>query len=50
MLLSGGLFTGLFVAAMKVTEEAEESKEAKEPAEAEEPSEEPQGEPVKAKS
>lgn len=44
-LLSGGLFTGLFVGAMKVTEAAEKA-EAKE--EKDEPAEEPDGEPAKS--
>jgi len=38
-LSSGGLFTGLFVGAMKMTEEAEEEEEAREPEEEAQPAE-----------
>lgn len=44
-LLSGGLFTGLFVGAQKLNEAAEESKE-----ESKEPEEAPEGEPEEAKA
>jgi hypothetical protein len=47
-LLSGGLFTGLFVAAMKVGEAAESAEEKKEPAPAEAPAGEETPEEVKA--
>ncbi len=42
-LLSGGIFTGLFVGAMKMTEASESARE-KEPQEAPEPAEEPEAE------
>jgi hypothetical protein len=48
-LFSGGLFTGLFVGAMKLTAESEKAEESKE-AEEEEPAAGPEGEPAKAKS
>lgn len=48
-LLSGGLFTGLFVGAMKMTEESESESEEKE-TEPEEAPAEPGGEPAKAES
>jgi len=44
-LLSGGLFTGLFVAAMKLSEPSEESKQ-----EAEAPAEAPEAEPEESKA
>ncbi len=49
-LLSGGLFTGLFVGAMKLTEssEAPEKSESAEEKEKEEPTQDPEEEPAKA--
>jgi hypothetical protein len=49
-LLSGGLFTALFVGAMKLTAESEESEESKVAEEKEESTPEPDAEPAKAKS
>jgi len=49
-LISGGLFTGLFVVAMKLTEAAEESEEEKEAEPAEEPAPAADGEPADSKS
>ncbi|MGP8198818.1 MAG: DUF6580 family putative transport protein [Limisphaerales bacterium] len=46
-LISGGLFTGLFVGAMKLTESSEEKK-AEEEKEKEEPAKEPEAEPARS--
>lgn len=48
-LLSGGLFTGLFAASLKVTAPAESAREKEAPA-SEEPESEPQGAPEEAKA
>jgi Family of unknown function (DUF6580) len=49
-LLSGGLFTGLFVGAMKLTADAESPKEKELAAPEDKPAEEPVGEEAEAKA